>query len=298
MIHRGRTEGPYPDLSKDIGEPFSMPGTFSDVLVTDGKYLYIQQVVSDRELRQVEPRKLTHMGDEKFGQHVFSTAGFLDDSWWNRTFWMYGERYPGFYMAQQAPKSGQLLVVDDTTTYAVKCYTKRNVHSPMFFPATGGYLLMADDNDNQPILYGEPGAPKPLRWLPQQHARRELQLNYRAVNFDKGVGLARAKPPKWSQWVPVRIRAMVVAGDTLFIAGPPDVLDPKDPLAAFQGRKGARLWAVSATDGQKLAELELSSPPVFDGMIVASQHLYVALKNGSLVCLGGHGGQGRGTTDP
>ena len=36
---------------------------------------------------------------------------------------------------------------------------------------------------------------------------------------------------------PERVRAMVLAGETLFAAGPPDLLDPEDPLAAFEGRR-------------------------------------------------------------
>jgi hypothetical protein len=37
----------------------------------------------------------------------------------------------------------------------------------------------------------------------------------------------------------------------LFVAGPPDVIPEDDPLAAFEGRKGADLWAVSASTGEK-----------------------------------------------
>ena len=43
----------------------------------------------------------------------------------------------------------------------------------------------------------------------------------------------------WTQRVPVRIRAMLAAGDRLFVAGPPDVVDPKDPLGASKAAKAA-----------------------------------------------------------
>jgi len=33
---------------------------------------------------------------------------------------MYARRWPGFQLANQAPKSGQLLVVDDQRTYGVQ----------------------------------------------------------------------------------------------------------------------------------------------------------------------------------
>ena len=261
-LHEGRLEGPYPDPAEDVGRPFDMDGTLSDVLVTDGTYLYMQQVVLDGGLAEREAPRVTNMGDRNVGRHVFSTAGFLNDSWWNRTFWMYSERWPGYYIANQSAKAGQLLVFDDTTTYGVKAYTRRNVHSPMFFPGKEGYLLFADDNDNEPILVEN------------------------AVNKDKGPGFTRALPPKWSAWVPVRIRAMVIARQALVVAGPPDTLDPDDPMASFEGRKGALLWVVSAADGEKLAEYSLDSPPVFDGMIAANERLYISTESGRLLCMG------------
>ncbi len=285
VIHSNCIDGPHPDLSTDIGEPFSMEGTFSDVLVTDGTYLYMQQVMFDSELKQLQPEKMTNMGDKKFGRHLFSTADFLNDDSWNRTFWMHSERYPGFYLAQQAPKTGQLVVFDDEKTYGVKCYTKRNVHSPMFFPGTTGYLLVADDNENEPLLLGDPDSRKPIKWLPHQHDRDILQLDARAVDMDKGVGFTRAEAPKWAEWLPVRIRGMVLTDSTLFIAGPPDVLEPDAPLAAFKGLKGATLRAVSPADGETLTEYALESQPVFDGLIAAGDCLYLTLRDGRVVCM-------------
>ena len=261
-LYQGQVEGPYPDLSKDVGRPFDMEGTKADVLVSDGVYLYMQQVMFDRHLREQEAPRITNMGDRKMGRHLLSTAGLLDDSWWNRTFWMYAERWPGYYIANQASKSGQLLVFDATTTYGVKVYTRRNVHSPMFFPATEGYLLFADDNDNEPLL------------------------EEKAINKDKGPGFTRPQPPKWALRVPVRIRGMVLAGQTLFVAGPPDVLDPNDPLGAFEGRKGGLLWAVSTAEGKRLAAYRLDSPPVFDGLVAAQGRLYLSTRDGRVLCLG------------
>jgi outer membrane protein assembly factor BamB len=286
LLHEGRAEGPWPDITKDVGRPFDMEGAFSDVLVTDGEDIFMQQLAFDSTLKQKEAPRVTNMGDRTFGRHVFSTAGFLDDSAWNRTFWMYSERFPGFYIANQAPKAGQLLVVGPDTTYAVKCYARRNRHSPMFFPGTDGYLLFADDNENEPVLMGKDGTPKPVKWLPKPHKAIGWTLTTPAVNRDKGTGFTRSRPPKWAEWVPVRIRAMVLAGDTLFAAGPPDVLDKDDPLAAFQGKKGARLLIVRAADGTTVAERKLGQPPVFDGMIAARGRVFIANRAGEVLCLG------------
>jgi hypothetical protein len=144
----------------------------------------------------------------------------------------------------------------------VQGYPSRNLQSPEFTPANKGYLLLADDNDNEPVL------PDYTRGIP------------------KGIGFTRKEPPAWFQWVPVRIRSMVLAGDRLFVAGPPDVMDSDDPMAAFEGRRGAVLRAHSAADGRALTEQRLDSPPVFDGLIAAKGRLYMSLENGTVMCMG------------
>ncbi len=113
------------------------------------------------------------------------------------------------------------------------------------------------------------------------------KLEQDAFGLDKMIGYSRAEPPVWMQWLPVRIRAMVKAGDTLFVAGAPDVLDPQDPYAAFEARKGGRLVAVAAKDGEKLSETSLDCPPVFDGMIATGGRLFASLEDGTLLCLTG-----------
>jgi hypothetical protein len=100
------------------------------------------------------------------------------------------------------------------------------------------------------------------------------------------MGFTRLAPPKWFQWVPVRIRAMVAAGDTLFVAGPPDAMDEADPYAAFEGRQGAVLWSVATADGKKLADLKLDREPIFDGLIAAGGRLYLCTVDGQVLCLG------------
>jgi len=242
------------------------------------------------ELKEVEVDVLSSKGAQDVGMHVFSTAGMLDGSWYNRTFWMYSKRWPGFQLANQAPKTGQLLVVDDEKTYAVRAFYRRNVHSLMFFPGKEGYLLFADYNTNEPQIVGEAGSRKPLKWLPQSDFSRargnEMRpLESEAFGLDKMIGYTRAEPPVWTNWLDVRILAMVKAGDTLFVAGPPDVFDSKDPFAAFEARKGAQLVAVSAADGKKLSETPLECPPIFDGMIAAGGRLFASLQDGSVVSL-------------
>jgi outer membrane protein assembly factor BamB len=290
VLHKGLLEGPHQDVREERDLGFFVLGANSDVLVSEGGFVYMRQKKMTPELKEIGTDVLSDKGAQDVGLHVFSTSGLLDDSWYNRTFWMYSKRWPGFQLANQASKSGQLLVVDDQKTYAVRVYYRRNVHSPMFFPGKEGYLLFADANTNEPQIVGEPGSRSPVRWLPQSDYSRGRgdevrELSSEAFGLDKMIGYTRAEQPVWTNWLPVRIRAMVKARDILFVAGAPDVLVPEDPFASFEGRAGAQLVAVSADDGAKLSETQLGSPPVFDGMIAADGRLFAALRDGSVVCL-------------
>lgn len=87
---------------------------------------------------------------------------------------------------------------------------------------------------------------------------------------------------------------MVLAGDTLFVAGPQDPVSEiphepseSDPLAeALESTRGGSLLAVSPGEGKTLSDQELSSPPVFDGMAAARGCLYISGANGEVVCFG------------
>ena len=91
----------------------------------------------------------------------------------------------------------------------------------------------------------------------------------------------------WSAQLPVRIMAMVNTPDALFAAGTPDVVDDADPWAALAGRKGGRLLVISKDDGEIVRNTPLPAPPCLDGLTAAHGRLFVALKDGQLMCLEG-----------
>jgi len=305
-------------VDKPFVAGYHMEGSHSDILASEGGYLYMGQYKLDKQLNvldtpyilpgsgdskpkaldlsgkpfadasvpkteglEVHQRKWLenaakplvarlreqhggfNLGHREMGRHVFSTSGFLDDSWFNRTYWMYADAWPGFYIANVAAKTGQLLVVGPEKTYAVQAYPRRNMQSPLFTPGEKGYLLVADANDNEPFL---------------EDRTRETT---------KGWGFTRKAPPLWHDWVPIRIRAMVLADETLYVAGAPDVLGTEDPMASFEGRKGAVLRAVAARDGKSLGEQILTAPPVFDGLIAARNRLLMCTTDGKVQCFGG-----------
>jgi len=90
----------------------------------------------------------------------------------------------------------------------------------------------------------------------------------------------------WEQRIPIRGRAMVVTDDQLCVAGPPDVVEMDDPLAAFEGRKGGVLRILEKVDGRTVSEHKLASPPVFNGAAAANGRLLLSLDDGSVACYG------------
>jgi len=76
---------------------------------------------------------------------------------------------------------------------------------------------------------------------------------------------------------------MLLAGDVLFVAGPPAGTSA-GPWDRGEGQP-ALLLAVSVSDGSGLAENQLDGTPVFDGMAASAGRLYTSLENGRIVCL-------------
>ncbi len=81
----------------------------------------------------------------------------------------------------------------------------------------------------------------------------------------------------------MRVRAMVRTGNSLVVAGPPDLVREGDGLAAFQGRAGGKMLTVNPENGKIISEITLKTPPVFDGLIAAQGHLYMSTRDGSVI---------------
>ena len=214
--------------------------------------------------------------------HLWSSVGFLDDSWWHRTYWQIGTSmgsgWGGWPKAGQRVPAGRLLVTDGSRVFG---FARNQYDIP-------GAHLGIDASG----VWGPIGA--------QQGRWTFYHLFGRALESEAGKQ-SRRKPDSeaagkagWTRRVPVLVQAMVLAGETLFVAGPPDKVDEiphqparVDPLAeALEARRGGTLAAVSSADGKTLADYELNSPPVFDGMAAAEGRLYLSTKMGEIVCMG------------
>jgi outer membrane protein assembly factor BamB len=107
----------------------------------------------------------------------------------------------------------------------------------------------------------------------------------------------------WHHEVPLFARAMVLAGDTLFVAGPPDLMDEEETFQkltekdtavqyklqqqdeAWQGKQGGVLFAVDTKTGKKQQEFRFKSIPTWDGMAAAQGQLFMTTIDGHVICL-------------
>jgi len=93
---------------------------------------------------------------------------------------------------------------------------------------------------------------------------------------------------QWQVTLPLTGKAMVLAADTVFVAGAPMVFPLDDLGGTYAGRRGALLRAIATGDGAMLAEYKLDELPVWDGMAAAGGCLYLCLLDGTVLCLSSH----------
>lgn len=278
-----RYPGTEDNLQRDVKWP-NLPVALPDILSCDSRYLYMRSQPFDFDGRRPEvstPRNYKEQRGET--AHLFSPTGFLDDTWWHRTYWMWGRSYisaaGGWQLATYQTPAGKLLVCDETSVYGYGPAPLRFLGTPMV------HHLFACRKE-----------PEIINPNPKQPPRKQGTSIYGEVS-------ATRLSYEWSQSAPLLARGLVLAGDTLFAAGPPVLVDEQeeaylnygdpqvqakmaDHVAAFEGRKGAILMAVSKREGKTLAAYRLGSPPVFDGLIAADGRLFLATMDGRVLCLG------------
>jgi len=195
-------------------------GALADILVADGDEIYMRGWRIDPELTRARAQWGT------FG----ALGGFLDDTYFQRAYWYFGDR----------KNFARIIVFDSKRAYLLRMWDRIHALDPKHFftPGKDGYKLIAQDRTK-------------LRRL-------------------------------WKINIPIRVRAMAAAKNHIVVAGPPDLLDPEDPLGAFEGRKGGKLAVFTKDGGERKLLLDLSSPPVFDGLIVQRSRLFLCTLDGKL----------------
>ena len=267
----------------------AVPVTNPDVFSCDGQYVYMRSQKFDLKGKRVDidvavGKQNVQDGD---GRHLFCPTGFLDDSWFHRSFWIYGKNAGeghGEYVGPRGKtQTGRLIVFDKSRVYSFFAQNIGNNLNPRTY-----YSLYATDKD----------IPAPKRTVVEKVDRRGRKKGQAKVPAGKIKHLWELAKPD------LLANAMVLAGGNLFLAGPPDVADEEKTYGfvfggndeinrqmrrqeeSWQGKQGALLWVVSADSGNKLSQYKIPAIPVWDGMIAANDRLYLSLKDGTVLCMG------------
>ncbi len=109
----------------------NMPPALPDVLSCDGRLVYMRSQPFNLDGTRLPLFAMPRSGDADQGAprptqqhehaHLFSPTGFLDDTNWHRTYWMYGSSFVsgwcGYYLSGKVAPSGRVLVFDDENVY-------------------------------------------------------------------------------------------------------------------------------------------------------------------------------------
>jgi len=281
----------------------TMAPALSDILSSDGRHLYMrsQKIQPDGTRVEFEVHPVTEQPAD--GAHLFCQIGFLDDSWFHRSFWSYGRRvsggYGGWFQAGRYIPSGRILAVDDDRVYGYGRKPEYYVNSSVL----EYHLFAADKYPAESAIVQVTRANNMINKALNQKNANSSDWKVRTA-FDRNA--LTATRFRWEIDQPaVQVRAIVVGGDHLVVAGHPDFIDerrafrlPDDPEVkkllqrqsdALAGKYGGLLWVLSKTDGQPLARYRLDAPPVFDGMAAVPGRLIVCTMDGEVRCLADDG---------
>jgi outer membrane protein assembly factor BamB len=242
-------------LASDRSDSFSMAGgAISDVLVSNGWDVFMHHARFDATLR----------AQDRMARHLFSTSSLLDDAENHRSHWVLGTgdfsripvayswiaNRPGKRSPTIAVPAGVQMVYNDRAIWGVKRQGDSN----------GKYSLF--QKANTPFSDEE-----------------EFMPDFRKISPEQ------AQACVWIKDFPMRTKAMLKSGGHLFMGVMPVEIPLNDPHAAYEGRQGGKIWIVAANDGNKVAEYDLDSPAVWNGMAAAKERLYVCMMDGSVQCL-------------
>lgn len=257
-----------PETGKTLHESLgykALPVANPDILSCDGNYVYLKsQKISlggkrvDIGIEDGKGKSKRQRGENR---HLFCPTGFLDDAWFHRSFWIYGlnagEGHGLYTKPAKKTAVGRIMTFDEDAIYGLRS-----------------------------SKYADAMHPRPSHYLYAAQKKGKTKEIWRLKSY------------------PVLANAMALAKDKLVLAGPRDLVDEgkafgylpgadeeinRQLLAQekeWQGENGSVLRSVSLKNGETIFESRLSALPVWDGMAIARNKLYISLQDGTVVCVG------------
>jgi len=245
--------------SKGQNQPPSIP----DILSSDDKFIYmgVQQIDLGGKRTQIydyaPDRDKVFQNQKGEGVHLFSPSGFLDNARFHRNYWLYGKVYysgnQGEWRAGSGAPAGNILAFNDTDVLGYY-----------------GYLIGGKMKDSLISIPKDPQA-KGETVAPRNRGKGRRDRKGTSSTRKKGGTIELIY--NWTSASPIYVNSIAIAHKTLLLGG--STVDDEESF----------LYLYSVKEGQELAKFKLPATPVFDGMAVAGGGVYVALKDGSVVCL-------------
>ncbi len=236
-------------VSPDKSDGFSMAGATNDVLVGDGENIYLRHLSLNSKLQTIADKP----------QHLFSTSSLLDDNENIRSHWVIG--------------NGDF----SRTSIAYAWLVNRNGSiNPAVFglmlshDSTKAWGIKRDIREHGFTLFEEPLVSN------EAHPPRKSD-----VEFEKKSKITK---DTWSVGTEMHPRAILRAGERIYLGGIAEVageglLKGSDYYA--KDRVGL-LHVHSTKNGELADEIELASPPVWDGLAASNGSLYLSAIDGTL----------------
>ncbi len=238
-------------------QPFDLDGNRLDLLFSGKLYGYEPGRYGEDVATTHEPLATKQKGEDA---HLFSGTGFLDDSWWHRTYWIYGNYHASGHSgytqagAKGAP-AGRMITFDKD-----RIYTWGRLKRYFRWSEEYIYSLHAKDYDYQdqwsvmlPILVRAMVASDDrLFVLGPEELMRQDEIKKRITEDE--------------------VQKLMVEQEK-----------------ALDGKSGSILLTVDKQSGKILSGHRLSTAPVLDGMVGAYGNLYIAATDGTLCCVSGDG---------
>jgi len=212
-----------------------------DILSLQKNALWMRDLGFDRQLSPVENQL-----------HLYAPGGFLDNTWWHRTYWVYGttmlSTYIGWPLIGNVEPAGRLLAYDGgDSIYGYGRMVYRHGAGHVQADAADEYFLFAEIPPSKPL-----NMQTEERWW------------------------ERKRKIKWAMPVPFIARSIILTPDSLLVGGGTSLSESADEASAGVFRIASR------KNGEMQFECELPAVPVLDGMAMTKAGVFVSAVDGSL----------------
>jgi outer membrane protein assembly factor BamB len=257
-------------------------GVNNDLLSTDGTNIFLKHMRIDAAtlavtrqlwwnftgpdgtLKAYNKDPINLPAEETRGTVLASASGFLDDELFGRA-----------HMQLDRAEFCNRICFDAERSYGIR-HSVSPGHFQYYTPGSGGLPVLCFDRKSQ-VREPQKGATRSKPVDPMPHlAGRPWRLK---APTDQGL--------LWHKLLPLRPTALIAAGEHLFLAGGPDLLDPSDPLRGPEWRAGGLLYVLNRSDGKTVQTVKLTAPPVHEGILAVPAGLFACLRDGSVVRIEG-----------